>query len=86
MKCFVCNGEMSLYFSKEMGLNKRRVHEYVRCEKCGIVIDQTAYEQDIDQIKEDIINAHASYQKNDTNPDTDLNWIERLNKQVFLSG
>lgn len=84
MKCFICNGEMKPYFSKKMGLSKRGMHEYMRCEKCGIVIDRTAYEQDIDQIKEDIIIAHTSYQKSDINPDTDLNWIERLNRQAKL--
>lgn len=82
MKCFVCNGKMKKYFSKRIGWGGADIHEYVRCEICGLVIDKTAYETDFNELSDDIISIHSEYQGTNENL-ADPNWLERLEKQAL---
>lgn len=83
MKCFVCNSNMKEYFHKKMMLREGEDHEFVCCEKCGLVIDRTAYELDPAKRIDDICSIHSSYQGMDENP-YDPAWIGRIEKQATL--
>ena len=51
MKCFVCGGEMTPYFTKKIAvqyLDGLDTFEYERCGHCGLVVSKTLYEMSHD--------------------------------------
>ncbi len=45
--CFVCNGKMHDYFVKHENyavIGKNIDRKFIKCERCGLVIDQTSYD------------------------------------------
>lgn len=82
MRCFMCDAEMEKYFDKELMFGGGQRHEYIRCLKCGLVIDKTSYETDIALLVDDIKYGHAICQGKDENPPFDPRWIERLEFQA----
>ena len=51
MKCFVCGGEMTPYFTKKIAvqyLDGLDTFEYERCGHCGLVVSKTLYEMSSD--------------------------------------
>jgi cyclopropane fatty-acyl-phospholipid synthase-like methyltransferase len=80
MKCFLCNTEeMMPYFQKKLG-GVERIHQYVRCPKCGIVIDETFYQMTAEEWKY-MNQTENDYQGTQENP-VDPRWIERLDAQA----
>ncbi len=82
MKCFMCCSDMKKYFDKNIAWGGVSNHEYVRCENCGMVVDKTAYETDINQLVDDICYEH-SYQGKDENI-VDPRWIARIEMQAGI--
>jgi len=81
MNCFVCGSEMKDYFKKTM-IPGTPDWNYVRCEKCGLVLCQTLYEMTSKEWQT-VNEKHKSYQSSDENP-VDPNWVERLRSQAKL--
>lgn len=80
MKCFLCNANMNPYFIKN---DIKRSRHFVKCEKCGLVIDLTAYELDPLIRAEENVEFHVSYQGTDVNI-VDPEWINRLEIQSII--
>lgn len=80
MNCFLCNENMVSYLEQN---TTKRTRRFVKCKKCGLVIDQTTHELGTSEWAEENIEFHASYQGNDENI-VDLNWINRLETQSLL--
>ena len=62
--CFVCHGRMSGYFTKHESykiFGKTVDRKFVKCEKCGLVIDQTTY--DMTPEERSAVNDHMLHQK-----------------------
>lgn len=78
MNCFLCNTEMKFYFKK---LNGNDFWQYVRCDKCGIVLNETVYKMTDEEWKKLNEYQHKDYQQTDENI-VDPNWISRLRTQT----
>ena len=62
--CFVCHGRMSGYFTKHESykiFGKTVDRKFVKCEKCGLVIDQTTY--DMTPEERSAVHDHMLHQK-----------------------
>ena len=78
MKCMICKNEMVPYFTKTMG---SRMHVYLNCKSCGLVIDETTYGmKSEDWVELNDLNKEAY--GIDKIPDSDPNYIERLIEQA----
>lgn len=81
MKCFVCGSQMRNYLRKTIEPEPFE-RNYVRCEKCGLVLCQTLYEMSGSEW-EKMNEGHREYQGSDENP-VDPNWLIRLHCQAKL--
>lgn len=82
MKCFVCEGDMSSYMTKKYpytGLIDEAV--FLKCENCGMVINETMYELSPEKWKELNLKLHKQYQGMDY-VEGDPKWITRLRSQA----
>ncbi len=81
MKCFVCGSEMKDYLKKTIEPEPFE-RDYVRCERCGLVLCKTLYEMS-DSEWQKMNEGHKEYQGSDENP-VDPNWLFRLHCQAKL--
>lgn len=81
MKCFVCGSEMRDYLKKNM-LPEEPEWNYVRCERCGLVVCRTVYEMSAGEWQK-MNEGHREYQGSDENP-VDPSWLSRLHCQAEL--
>lgn len=80
--CFVCEGEMKPYFSKDFdGIAGLGIVDYCRCKNCGIVLSKTHLEMTEAQWEFMNLRYHHSFFSQDENPD-DPRWQSRLNTQA----
>ena len=88
MKCFVCGGEMTPYFTKQIAvkyLDGLDTFEYVRCEHCGLVVSKTLYEMSHDDwahfnhaVHKDLFDGVLD------STEIDHHWAERLDRQAAM--
>ena len=84
MDCFVCQGVMSPYFTKDFAgrYGLRRV-DYYRCNNCGLVLSKTHVDMSKEQWEELNIRYHSEYQGTMQNED-DPRWVDRLHAQAAV--
>ena len=81
MECFMCQKrEMRPYFKKRIGGGSHDISVYVRCEECGLVVNQTVYEMTKEEWRK-VNDRHKNYQGGNDNP-SDPKWIARLRTQA----
>lgn len=81
MKCIICSGEMTYYFSKSFNAFGLEKVDYWRCQDCGFVAAKTLF--DMTDAEWAALNHeyHSTYQGKEANPD-DPRWTARLQIQA----
>lgn len=83
MKCIVCSGSMSFYFSKKFNQFNLGEAQYWKCGQCGFVAAKTIYELGKSEWKRINEKFHSQYHfRNECF--FDKNWISRLKKQASI--
>ncbi len=81
MDCFICGSKMADYLEKKMR-PELPAWNYVRCERCGLVLCQTVYEMSDGEWKRINDGCREKF-GHDEDPD-DPNWLARLHCQAKL--
>ena len=95
-KCFVCDGEMHDYFVRHESyseLGKTFDRKFIRCERCGLVIDQTLYDMSPEErVKVNDAMLKRSYENDGLQREARardlyrIKWESKLVYQVLRSG